>query len=97
MPRSSLSSPSSEHHGNEWFRLPIINMIGGKVALGPLIRDLIPLLTHWSNDFAARMNIGTPLPRTLNSGPPNSSAIRLARKGLTSSSMIRRPCGRLER
>jgi diamine N-acetyltransferase len=40
-------------------------MVGEKVALGPLSRDLVPLLTRWSNDFAARMNIGTPLPRTI--------------------------------
>ena len=44
---------------------PIVNIIGEKVALGPLTRDLVPLLTRWSNDFATRQNIGTPLPRTL--------------------------------
>jgi RimJ/RimL family protein N-acetyltransferase len=44
---------------------PIVNIIREKVALGPLTRDLVPLLTRWSNDFAARMNIGPPLPRTL--------------------------------
>ena len=44
---------------------PIVNIVGEKVALGPLSRDLIPLLTRWSNDLAARRNIGTPLPQTI--------------------------------
>ena len=30
---------------------PILNIIGGKVALGPLRRDLVPLYQRWSNDF----------------------------------------------
>jgi RimJ/RimL family protein N-acetyltransferase len=45
--------------------LPIVNIVGDKVALGPLSRDLIPLLTRWSNDLATRRNIGAPLPQTL--------------------------------
>jgi diamine N-acetyltransferase len=44
---------------------PIITIIGEKVALGPLHRDLLPLITRWSNDLAARRNIGAPLPQTL--------------------------------
>src|SRR5437763_17134618 len=44
---------------------PIMSIVGEKVALGPLSRDLIPLLTRWSNDLAARRNIGAPLPQTL--------------------------------
>lgn len=44
---------------------PIINIIGEKVALGPMHRDLLPLITRWSNDLAARRNIGAPLPQTL--------------------------------
>jgi RimJ/RimL family protein N-acetyltransferase len=44
---------------------PIVNITGEKVALGPLSRDLIPVLTRWSNDFAARRNIGVPVPHTL--------------------------------
>jgi len=44
---------------------PIVNIVGDKVALGPLSRELVPLLTRWSNDLAARRNIGTPLPQTL--------------------------------
>jgi diamine N-acetyltransferase len=44
---------------------PIITIIGEKVALGPMHRDLLPLITRWSNDLAARRNIGAPLPQTL--------------------------------
>jgi diamine N-acetyltransferase len=44
---------------------PIITIIGEKVALGPMHRDLLPLITRWSNDFAARRNIGVILPQTL--------------------------------
>ena len=45
--------------------VPLVNITGEKVAIGPLARDLIPLLTRWSNDFAARMNIGLPVPRAV--------------------------------
>ena len=44
---------------------PIINIVGEKVALGPMHRDLLPLIACWSNDLAARRNIGVPLPQTL--------------------------------
>src|SRR5947209_1356173 len=44
---------------------PIITIVGEKVALGPMHRDLLPLITRWSNDLAARRNIGTSLPQTL--------------------------------
>ncbi len=30
---------------------PVLNIIGEKVALGPLRRDLVPLYTKWINDF----------------------------------------------
>jgi len=45
--------------------LPIVNIVGALVALGPLRRDLIPLLTRWSNDLVARHNISIPLPQTV--------------------------------
>ncbi len=45
--------------------VPTVNIVGDKVALGPLRRDLVPVLTRWSNDLAARRNITTPLPQTL--------------------------------
>jgi diamine N-acetyltransferase len=44
---------------------PIINIVGEKVSLGPMHRDLLSLITRWSNDLAARRNIGAPLPQTL--------------------------------
>lgn len=34
---------------------PIVNIIGEKVSLGPMRRDLIPLYQHWQNDFSARI------------------------------------------
>lgn len=46
-------------------RVPIVNIVGDKIALGPLHRELIPLITRWTNDLAARRNIGVPLPQTL--------------------------------
>jgi RimJ/RimL family protein N-acetyltransferase len=30
---------------------PLLNIIGEKVALGPLHRDLLPLMNKWDNDF----------------------------------------------
>lgn len=44
---------------------PIVNIVGERVALGPLRRDLVPLITRWTNDLTARRNIGVPLPQTL--------------------------------
>jgi diamine N-acetyltransferase len=32
-------------------RLPILNITGEKVALGPIRRDLLPLYQRWMNDF----------------------------------------------
>jgi len=32
---------------------PIVNVVGEKVALGPLRRDLMPLYDRWFNDFEA--------------------------------------------
>jgi RimJ/RimL family protein N-acetyltransferase len=34
---------------------PIVNIVGNKVSLGPLRRDLIPLYQRWHNDFSARV------------------------------------------
>ena len=33
---------------------PIVNIVGDRVALGPLRRDLISLYSRWFNDFAVR-------------------------------------------
>jgi len=42
---------------------PILNIIGERVALGPLRRDLIPLYARWQNDFFVQRTFGNvPLP-----------------------------------
>lgn len=48
-----------------WER-PVLNIVGEKVALGPLRRDLIPLHAKWRNDFFVIRTFGdTPEPRTI--------------------------------
>ena len=44
---------------------PIINIIGDKVALGPIRRDLVPLYHRWINDFAVLRTLRIPRPSTL--------------------------------
>jgi RimJ/RimL family protein N-acetyltransferase len=45
---------------------PILNIIGEKVALGPLRRDLLPLDARWTSDFATlRMQGILPAPVTM--------------------------------
>lgn len=45
---------------------PILNIVGEKVALGPLCRDLIPLYQKWRNDFQVQRTFGDlPKPVTL--------------------------------
>ena len=45
---------------------PIITITGARVALGPRVREHLPLFARWGNDFAvARTFGGTPRPRTL--------------------------------
>ncbi len=39
---------------------PILNIIGERVALGPLRRDLLPLYQRWINDFGTIRTIGFP-------------------------------------
>ena len=43
-------------------RLPVVNIVGEKVALGPLRRDLIPLYQRWRNDYEVQRTFGD-LPR----------------------------------
>jgi RimJ/RimL family protein N-acetyltransferase len=44
---------------------PILNLIGEKVALGPLRRDLLPLYERWINDFDVVTMLGAqPRPMT---------------------------------
>jgi diamine N-acetyltransferase len=45
---------------------PVVNVVGERVALGPLRRDLLPSYQRWGNDLAAADRFGaTPLPTTL--------------------------------
>jgi len=44
---------------------PIVNIVGEKVALGPLRRDLIPLWVKWLNDFEVTMMLGIVGPRPM--------------------------------
>jgi RimJ/RimL family protein N-acetyltransferase len=37
---------------------PIINILGERVALGPMRRDLIPLYQRWRNDFFVQRTFG---------------------------------------
>ena len=39
---------------------PIINILGERVALGPLVREHIPLFARWRNDFAVARTFGAP-------------------------------------
>ncbi len=45
---------------------PVVNVVGERVALGPLRRDLLPAYQRWSNDLAAADRLGSlPRPVTL--------------------------------
>lgn len=45
---------------------PILNIVGERVALGPLRRDLIPLYARWRNDFEVQRTFGdAPRPVTI--------------------------------
>ncbi len=45
---------------------PVLNVVGARVALGPLRRDLVPLYHEWENDLPTSRNRGVnPVPRTL--------------------------------
>ncbi len=37
---------------------PLLNIVGDKVALGPLRRDLLPLYARWMNDFEVTRTLG---------------------------------------
>ncbi len=39
---------------------PIVNITGEQVALGPMRRDLLPLLCRWGNDLRIRLNFDFP-------------------------------------
>ncbi|HTK12140.1 MAG TPA: GNAT family protein [Ktedonobacteraceae bacterium] len=44
---------------------PVMSIIGEKVALGPIRRDLVPLYHRWVNDFAVLRTLHIPRPSTL--------------------------------
>jgi diamine N-acetyltransferase len=44
---------------------PIVNIVGGRVALGPLRRDLIPLYCRWNNDFDTTRTLARSQPLTI--------------------------------
>ena len=45
---------------------PLVNIVGEKVALGPLRKDLIPTYTRWYNDFNTLRTLGAmPVPLTV--------------------------------
>ena len=45
---------------------PLFNIVGKKIALGPLRKDLVPLYTRWFNDFRTLRTLGAmPVPLTL--------------------------------
>ncbi|HET8628815.1 MAG TPA: GNAT family protein [Thermomicrobiales bacterium] len=44
--------------------VPVVNIVGERVALGPLTRDLVPALARWHNDFHVQRTYGD-LPRPL--------------------------------
>ena len=45
---------------------PIFNIVGEKVALGPLRKDLVPTYLRWFNDFGTLRTLGVmPVPLTL--------------------------------
>lgn len=47
-------------------QLPVLNIVGERVALGPLRKDLLPLYQRWINDLGTSRNLGaTPRPMTL--------------------------------
>ena len=55
-----------EFDGNGENDRPIVNILGGLVALGPLRRDLLPLYARWRNDFGVMRTFGdVPRPVTV--------------------------------
>ena len=45
---------------------PIVNIVGERVALGPLVREQVPLYARWRNDFFVQRTTGdVPEPTTL--------------------------------
>lgn len=62
MVKDPIDMPDHEH-------APIINIMGNRIVLGPLSRDLLPAITRWINDFSALRTLGgiRPGPSTIES------------------------------
>lgn len=41
---------------------PIVNIVGERITLGPLSKDVLPTITRWINDFHALRTLGTGQP-----------------------------------
>ncbi|MGA7671974.1 MAG: GNAT family protein [Nitrolancea sp.] len=54
-------SESLEENGDQG----VVNIVGKRVALGPLRRDSLPLYQRWLNDFVTIRGYDLPAPRTL--------------------------------
>jgi diamine N-acetyltransferase len=54
-----------QEHQQQTHENPVISIIGEKVALGPIRRDLVPLYHRWINDFAVLRTLHIPRPSTL--------------------------------
>jgi RimJ/RimL family protein N-acetyltransferase len=46
-------------------RTPLLTIVGQRVALGPMRRELLPLYARWSNDFAVTRTMRASTPMTL--------------------------------
>lgn len=57
-------SASNKHSESEQER-PVLNIIGEKVAFGPLRKDLLPLYQRWINDFDSLRKLGDYTPKTM--------------------------------
>jgi RimJ/RimL family protein N-acetyltransferase len=54
-----------QEHQQQTHENLVISIIGEKVALGPIRRDLVPLYHRWVNDFAVLRTLHIPRPSTL--------------------------------
>jgi RimJ/RimL family protein N-acetyltransferase len=54
-----LDEPAGENDDTP----PLANIVGDRVALGPMRRDLLPLYHRWINDFGTARTLGAAPPR----------------------------------
>lgn len=52
-------------HAPDIAAMPTVNIVGDRLALGPLRRDLIPVYQRWSNDFAVTRTLRSSGPTTI--------------------------------